>query len=160
MTSKAAPSVLASSVCWSLQCLISALTQGGQWWTLFLGSLVQSRCWEGGTLQINNTGMCSQCLSHTGPAPAHGAHSLGFRLLCPEPSKAGPGLHAPPRSKSLRLRHSGSPQRRRLDWACILCPSQVRAAQVFGKHGCCDLSPLPSLLLGFLVYNLRTFSGG
>ena len=24
-----------ASVCWSLQCLISALTQGGQWWTLF-----------------------------------------------------------------------------------------------------------------------------
>ena len=29
VTSKAVPSVLASSVCWSLQCLISALTQGG-----------------------------------------------------------------------------------------------------------------------------------
>ena len=27
--------ILASSVCWSLQCLISALTQGGQWWSLF-----------------------------------------------------------------------------------------------------------------------------
>ena len=25
---------LTSSVCWSLQCLISVLTQGGQWWTL------------------------------------------------------------------------------------------------------------------------------
>ena len=31
---------------------------------------------EGGTLQTNNTGVCSQCLSHTGPAPAHGARSL------------------------------------------------------------------------------------
>ena len=29
ITSKAFPSVLASSVCWSLQCLISVLTQGG-----------------------------------------------------------------------------------------------------------------------------------
>ena len=29
VTFKAVPSVLASSVCWSLQCLISALTQGG-----------------------------------------------------------------------------------------------------------------------------------
>ena len=28
-TSKAVPSVLASSVCWSLQCLISTLAQGG-----------------------------------------------------------------------------------------------------------------------------------
>ena len=27
-------------------------------------------------LQTNNTGLCSQCLSHTGPAPAHGMCSL------------------------------------------------------------------------------------
>ena len=27
-------------------------------------------------LQTNNTGVCSQYLSHTGPAPAHGACSL------------------------------------------------------------------------------------
>ena len=26
---------LTFSVCWSLQCLISTLTQGGRWWTLF-----------------------------------------------------------------------------------------------------------------------------
>ena len=51
-------------------------------------------------------------------------------LLRREPSLAGPGLPAPPRSKPLRFRHSGSPQRRRLGWACVLCPSQVRAAQV------------------------------
>ena len=47
-----------------------------------------------------------------------------------EQSEAGPGLHAPPRSKPLWFRHSGSPQRRRLSWACVLCSSQVRAAQV------------------------------
>ena len=57
--------------CWFLQCLISTLTQRGWWWTLFLGSLVQWHCGEAGTLQTNNTSMCSQCLSHTGPAPAH-----------------------------------------------------------------------------------------
>ena len=34
-TSKAVPSVLASSVCWSLQCLFSAVTQGGRRWALF-----------------------------------------------------------------------------------------------------------------------------
>ena len=139
-TSKAVPSVLASSVCWSLQCLFSALTQGGWWWTLFfLGSLVQSRCREGGMLQTNNTGECSQCLSHTGPAPAHSAHSSGSRSLRWEPSEAGPGLHAPPRSKPLGLRHSGSPQRCRLGWACVLCPSQVQVAQVFGERGHCNL---------------------
>ena len=105
-------------------------------------------------LQRNNTGMCSQCLSHTGPAPTHGAHSSGSRLLRWEPSEAGSGLHAPPQSKLLRFRHSGSPQRRRLGWACILCPSQVRVAQVFGECGHCDLSPPPSLLLGFLGVQL------
>ena len=31
---------------------------------------------EGGALQTNNTGVCSQCLSHTGSAPTHGACSL------------------------------------------------------------------------------------
>ena len=42
----------------------------------FLGSLVQSHYREVGTLQTNNTGVCSQCLSHTGPAPTHGECSL------------------------------------------------------------------------------------
>ena len=80
VASKAVPSVIASSVCWSLQCLVFTLTQRGRWWTLFffffLGSRVQSHCGERGTLQTNNTGMCSQCLSHTGPAPSHSACSL------------------------------------------------------------------------------------
>ena len=107
-----------------------ALTQGRRWWTIFLGSLVQSHCGEGGTLQTNNTGVCTQCLSHAGPAPAHCAHSSGSRLLRWEPSEAGPGLHAPPRSKLLRFRHSGSLQRHRFGWACILYPSQIQAAQV------------------------------
>ena len=31
---------------------------------------------EGGMLQTDNTGVCSQCLSHTGSAPAHSACSL------------------------------------------------------------------------------------
>ena len=132
------------------------ISHGGsrQWWALFLGSLVQSHCGEGGMLQTNNTGVCSQCLSHTGPAPARGTHSSGSWLLHRESSEAGPGLHAPPRSKRLRLRHTGSPQRRRLSWACVLCPSQVQAARVFGEHGCCDLLPFPSLLLRFLGVQL------
>ena len=90
---------LTSSVCWSLQCLISILTQRGRWWTLFffffLGSLVQSRCGEGGMLQTNNTGMCLQCLSPAGPAPARGAHHSGSTLLHRKPSEAGPRMHAP-----------------------------------------------------------------
>ena len=57
-------------------------------------------------------------------------HCSDSRLCHWEPSVVGPGLPAPPRSKPLRFRHSGSPQRHRLGWACVLCPSQVRAAQV------------------------------
>ena len=65
--------ILASSVCWSLQCLISSLTQGAKVVT-YLGLLAQSFCGEGETLQTNITGMCgkcSQCLSHIGFVPAH-----------------------------------------------------------------------------------------
>ena len=52
---------------------------------IFLGSLVQLHCGEGRTLQTNNTGVCSQCLSHTGPAPvctlpAHTAEDLGCSI--------------------------------------------------------------------------------
>ena len=86
-------------------------------------------------------------------------HCSGSRLLRQEPSVAGPGLHAPPRSKPLRFRHSGSPQRHRLIWTCVLCPSQVQAAQVMR----CLVSavtatyclPLPCHLI-FWVYNWPT----
>ena len=54
-------------------------------------------------LQTNDTGVCLQCLSHIGHAPAQGAHHLGSTLLHQEPSAAGPRLHAPPQSMPLRL---------------------------------------------------------
>ena len=60
----------------------------------------------------------------------HGLHCSGSRSLCRELSEVGPVLSARPRSKPLRFRFSGSPLRCRLDWACILCPSPVQAAQV------------------------------
>ena len=130
--------ILASSVCKYLQCLIYALTQGDKVVT-YLGSLVQSCCWEGEILQTNTTGMCeecSQCLGHTGLAPAHGMCAFPvYTAQAPgcsagELSKAGPGLRALPRSKLLRFRFLGTPQRCRLCWACALCPFQVRAAQL------------------------------
>ena len=89
----------------------------------YLGSLVQSCCGEGGTLQTNITGVCgecSQCLGHTGFAPAHGVFAfLVYTAQAPgcsagELSKAGPGLCALPRSKPLRFRFLGTPQRHRL----------------------------------------------
>ena len=45
-------------------------------------------------------------------------------------SKVGPVFHALPRSKLLRFRFSGTPQGQRVGWVCVLCPSQVGAAQV------------------------------
>ena len=57
-------------------------------------------------------------------------HCSRSRLICQELSEAGPGLCVLPRSEPLRFRFFGTPQRRRLGWACVLCPSQVRGAQV------------------------------
>ena len=134
----------------------------------FLGSLVQLQYGEGGMLQTNNTGMCSQCLSHTGPAPVHGACALPAHtaqaLGCStgnHPRPALGGMHLPD------LSHSGSgtlgsPQRHRLGWACVLCPSHVQAAQVIRclesavavtyclPRPCCSV---------FWVYNRCAFSG-
>ena len=95
--------------------------------------------WGGGTLQINITGVCgefSQFLGHTGFAPAHGMCVFPvYTAQAPgcsagELYKAGSGLHAPPKSKPLRFRFLGTTQRHRLGWVCVLCPSQVQAAQV------------------------------
>ena len=101
-------------------------------------------CGEGGTLQINKTGVCSQCLSHTGPPLTHGTCSLPAHtaqaLDCSagnHPRLALGCLHLPGPSRSgsgtrvvLRGTDSVGPQRHRLGWACVLCSSQVRAAQV------------------------------
>ena len=86
---------LISSVCWSLQCLISVLTERGWWWTLFgffLGSLVQSRCMEGGMLQTNNTVVCTQCLSPDGPALACGTQTA-LALRCSTGNCLRPALY-------------------------------------------------------------------
>ena len=66
--------------------------------------------------------------------------------------KVGPELRARPRSKLLRFRFLDTPQRHRLSWACVLCPSQVRAAQVtrclVSTHSpgamCLITSPVPA----------------
>ena len=97
----------------------------------YLGSLAQLCCGEGGTLQTNITGVCgecSQCLGHTGFAPAHSVSRV-YTAKAPgcsagALSKVGPVFCTLPRSKLVRFRFSG------LGWVCVLCPSQVRAAQV------------------------------
>ena len=132
----------------------------------FLGSLVQSRCEEGGTLQTNNTGMCLQCLSHTGPAPAHGACSLPAHtaqaLGCSARNHPRPALgclHLPGLS---RLGSGTRVVLRGADWvgpAFVPFPGPSSSGdEVFGERGCCDLSP-PRCSV-FWVCNRRTFSGG
>ena len=125
----------------------------------FLGSLVQSRFGEGGTLQTNNTGMWSQCLSHTGPAPAHGTCALPAHtaqaLGCSTGNRPRPALafmHLPGLSRSgsgtqvvLRGADSVGP---------AFCALPGPSSSVFGERGHCDLSPPPSLLLGFLGVQL------
>ena len=145
----------------------------------YLGSRVQSCCGEGGLLQTDITGVCgerSQCLGHTGFAPLMAACAFpAYTAQAPgrsagELSKAGPGLRALPRSKLLRFRFSGAPQRRRLSWASVLWPVQVRAAQAarclasaHSPGGPCVSSPpplpaprplAPSQPLGFLGFFL------
>ena len=98
----------------------------------------------------------AQSLGHTGFAPAHGVCAFPvYTARVPgcsacELSKAGPGLRALLRSKLLRFRFSGTPQRHRFGWACVLCLSQVQAAQVTRCLESCDLLPPPSQPLGFL----------
>ena len=139
----------------------------GRWWTLFQAHLFSCAVWrEGRCKQI--TLACARSVSATlglppltcvcPPCP----HCSGSRLLRREPSEASPGLRAPPSSKPLRFRHSGSPQRRRFGWACVLCPSQVRAAQVMRCMASAVAAtyylPCPCRSV-FWVYKRRTFSG-
>ena len=134
------PLFILASVFRSLQCLISALTQRGEG-----GHLFRLTCsgvlWGGrntankyhwhvwGVLAVSGPhwvcphSWCVAFLVYIAQAPGCSAGEL---------SKSGPGLHALPRSKPLRFRFLNTPQRHRLGWACILCPSQVGAARVTG----------------------------
>ena len=128
--------ILASYVCWSLQCLISTPKQAGWWWSLFFRLTCSFVLWGGRNtankyhwhvLTVIQPHCVCPCSQHVCFPSLHCSCS---RLLCRELSDAGPGLHALPRSKPLRFRFSGTPQRHRLGWACVLCPSQVQAAQM------------------------------
>ena len=161
-----------SFLCFSFFCfLVSSVSNfcpdtRGRWWTLFQAHLFSRAVGREDTanklhwrvLVVSQPHWaCPRSLRVHPPCP----HSTGSRLLFWEPLEAGPGLHAPPRSKPLRFRHSGSPQRLRLRWACVLC-SQLRAARVMRcsasavtatyrlSRPCCSV---------FWVYNRCTFSG-
>ena len=112
-------------------------------------------------LPTNNTGIyeeCSQCLGHTGFAPAHGmcpfpvytAQALGcFARNCLRPALGC--MHFPGLSCSgsgtwvvLRGKDSVGPP------FCALPRSERLRWPVFGERGHCDLLPPPSLLFSFL----------
>ena len=131
---KRLPLFILASVCWSLECLNSALTQRGQWWSLF--RLTCSVVLWGGRNTANKyywrvltAFEVHWVCTHSWRVCFPSLHCSGSSLFCRELSDVGPGLHALPRSKPLRFRFSGTPQRRRLGWVCVLHPSQVRAAQ-------------------------------
>ena len=149
--------------------MIFALIQRGWWWTLFfkahLFSCAVGR--EGRCKQITLACACSASASlglpHSWRVYPPCPHCSGSRLLRREPSEASPGLHAAARSNPLRFRCWGSPERHRFGWACILCPSQVRAAQVIRCLASAVAAtyrfPRPCRSV-FLVYIQCTFSGG
>ena len=106
---------------------------------IYLGSLVQLCCGEGGELQTNITGMFGECLQFLGHirfAPTHRVCAFPvYTAQAPgcsagDLSKVGPGLCPLPRPKPLRFRFSGTSQSHRLGWVCVLCPFQVQAAEV------------------------------
>ena len=121
-------------------------------------------------MQTNITGVCgecSQCLGHTGFAPAHSVCAFPvYTAQAPdcssgELSKAGLGLHALPRSKPLRFRFLGTPQRHtRLGLRFVPFPGPSSSGdQVLGEHSRCDFSPPPSLPLDFLGVQLAHLLG-
>ena len=127
------PFVYLASACRSLQCLISDLTQGGRGGLLF--RFACSVVLLGGrALQTNITGVCGRThsvLDTLGLPPLMACVlypstllrlQVALQLVCTE-------LHALPRPKPLRFQFSGTPQKPRLSWACVLClpwPEQLR----------------------------------
>ena len=86
-------------------------------------------------LQANVTGVCGecrQCFSRTHGTcafPGYTSQALGCSAgTCQR--RALDCAHFPCLSRSGSGSRGFLPQRRKLGWACVLCPSQVRAAQV------------------------------
>ena len=130
--SKRFPLLILASVCWSLECLISALTEGGSG-----GHVFRLTCsvvlWGERNSAKKHPGLCVRTGSAHSDSAAlglprslrvwfRGLHCSGSRSLCRELNVAGPGLSALPRSKPLRFGFSGTPQRRRFSWGLRFVP--------------------------------------
>ena len=154
VASKAVPSVIASSVCWSLQCLVSALTQRGRWRTLFFFfrltcSVALRGGREGCCKQITLVCACSASAT-LGLPPVHGTCSLyahaAQALGCSARNHPWPALGClyfpgPSRSGSgTRVVLRGADSRLGLRFVPFPDPSST-GDEVFGARDCCDLSP-------------------
>ena len=101
-------------------------------------------------LQTNNTGVRSQCLSHTGSAPTHGTCSLPAHtaraLGCSAGNNQRPALgclHFPGPSRSgsgTRVVLRGADSQLGLRFLPFPGPSSS-GDEVFGERQCCDLLP-------------------
>ena len=155
--------ILVSSVCKSFQCLISALTQGSEGGHLFrltcsvvlwggrdIANKYRWRVWA--VLAVDGP----HCVCHTSRQhvlPGSTLLRLQGALQGHCPTWALHFVHFP------GLNCSGSWVLRRgtdLDWLCILCSSQVQAAQAteclvraLSQVGCASYSPTRSQPLGF-----------
>ena len=149
--------ILASSVCWSLQCLISALTQGGDGGHLFrltcsvvlwggrnTANKYHWRVW--GVLAVSQP---HWVCPHSQRVCFHGLHFSGSRLLCRNCLRWALGcVHYPGLSRSgsgSQVLHKGT------DWVgpafCVFPRSkQLRSP----PGGGCILSAPPSQPLSFL----------
>ena len=113
-------------------------------------------------LQTSNTGVCLQCLSHTGPAPAHGTCALHSHAAQAVESSAR--NHSRPALGCMHLSglsHSGSGTRvvseaqTQLGLHFVPFPGQSSSGdEVFVECGHRDLSPPLSLQLSFLGVQL------
>ena len=172
-----------TSLYFSFFCLLASSVSNfhpdtrGRWWSLFYAYLF--RCAMGREEHCKQVSLvcvgCAPSVPATLGLPLLTACVLsqcvlqcsGTRLLCWELSEVGPGLHALPRSKPLRFRFLGTPQRCRLGWASVLCISQIQAAQVtrclvsaFAPSRGLRLNRLPCPCCSvFWVYSRRAFSG-
>ena len=161
--------ILASSVCKSLQCLISTLTQGGEGGHLF--RLTCSVLLWGGRDSANKYhwrvwGVLTVSGSHRVCPRSRrvcfpGLHCLGFRLLCWELSEAALGcVHFPGLCRSVsgsRVLHKGSDSVGPA-FCALPRPEQLRRPGAWRVHTPqvrCVLSPPRSQLLGVLGAQLR-----
>ena len=136
---------------------------------IYLGLFVQLHCGEGRTLQTNITGIILQTnitcsvWATLGLPPLTAcvpSRSTLFRLQVALPGNCLRWALGCPHFPDLCRSGLGSrvlPQRHRLSWACVLCPSQVPAAQptrclasTLFPAGLCILSSPRSQPLGFL----------